>query len=269
MPSQHIVAIYLFWAQVASGVAAVIYIATWLVQRWKHIRDGNMTAFPMKYPRLLLAIMIFSIASGLGGLWFVWHTPKPKSCPTCPTISNSNSIPVNLPPPVTAGTTVQRKDKKSSTAQTSTTPPSSPITVTGPNEGNIAGINNGNQNVYRYGEAEPPPKIEWEQFPSSRLALDPLTSEIKITAKSRFDRPAFTVVCDTGCNVSELIGGPGAAGDGKPVSLNQESTKWRIEWSSPMLDGSYIIVGFVSLDRQSGRKVSIISVETYSEPISR
>jgi hypothetical protein len=103
MPSEHTAAVCLFWAQIVSGIAAMIYVATWLLPHWGRIREADLTTFPMRHPRVLLGMLILSIAAGIAGLWFASHVPKPqaaKPCPVCPTsVATSITTPVPSPQP--------------------------------------------------------------------------------------------------------------------------------------------------------------------------
>ncbi|MCU1226357.1 MAG: hypothetical protein JWQ42_4450 [Edaphobacter sp.] len=97
MPSPQIAAIILFYFQVVSGIAAAIFIGQWMWSQAKKFEGGVMISFPMKYPRLLMAMVAFSIICGVSGLWIVYHLPKPALSPlVTPSTSASNDPTIPL-----------------------------------------------------------------------------------------------------------------------------------------------------------------------------
>lgn len=115
MPSQQTAATILFWVQVLSGIAATIFIGQWMWKHAKGIGGGDVTSFPMKYPRLLLGLIAFSMLCGVVGLWLLFHLPKPVQPPPCPAVKEcpaaapSPVVPVpavkKTPPPKAGSTT--------------------------------------------------------------------------------------------------------------------------------------------------------------------
>jgi hypothetical protein len=81
MPSAQAAAVILFWVQIVCGIAAAIVIGQWMWAHAKRIREGDMTSFPMRHPRLLLGLMALSLFCGVFGLWTMFHLPKPSPCP--------------------------------------------------------------------------------------------------------------------------------------------------------------------------------------------
>ena len=76
--SSTLAAEFLFWAQIISGIASLIFICTWLRKQFSSWRE----ALKMKLPVIALGLMVISILSGVFGLWVMpkKQTP-PKPCP--------------------------------------------------------------------------------------------------------------------------------------------------------------------------------------------
>jgi hypothetical protein len=107
MPSAEHAAIALFGAQILGGVAAGIFIAQWLYHRTKRIREGNVTSFPMKFPGLVMLLLLLSVCCGIAGLWLLHRLPKPAPCPA-PIASSA------IPRPITTDNPSVRKRPPSS-----------------------------------------------------------------------------------------------------------------------------------------------------------
>jgi hypothetical protein len=80
MPSAHIAAVCLFWAEIFCGLASVLAIWRWMHSHAHTVRE----VLAMKAPRWVITLLAISICCGIGGLWIVSHLPKPVAAPPCP-----------------------------------------------------------------------------------------------------------------------------------------------------------------------------------------
>jgi hypothetical protein len=94
MPSAHTAAVILFWCQIIGATGPGFILAQWIWKRARSLGTGEITSFPMKYPRLLLALVGLSLLCGIVGLWLMFHFPKPVRCPPPPPIKQ---CPISAP----------------------------------------------------------------------------------------------------------------------------------------------------------------------------
>jgi hypothetical protein len=128
MPASQVAAIILFWAQVASGIAAAIFVGQFTYRQWKRVGKVDMTLLLSNHPRWVIGLIAFSIATGIVGLWLTYHIPRPEKPSPCPTISEKpNPVPAPQNPAPTQQKAHTHTPKRREQGQ-KPIPPSPPAT---------------------------------------------------------------------------------------------------------------------------------------------
>lgn len=122
MPSAHLSAILLFWAQIFGGIAAFIFVFREVREKWKQLRERNVPLTITRFRLLLiLGLIALSVLSGIVGLWVV-HTSKPPSQKPCPQPAVAQTIPPPQQPLIPHAPQPSRLTKRAAPVKTASEP---------------------------------------------------------------------------------------------------------------------------------------------------